>query len=155
VLVGEGALVRKDQRNLATTQSWIRSIRALQGFEQRRESWLRSRGYAVRLSADERERKEPGATAAPRGLPRSINLLLPRRKAAGSSPAASLSLRGTYCDRFASLTCSMNMKYAGTATISKPTANATPSINISDLFLHSSGYATPSERSFPVFSSNI
>jgi hypothetical protein len=58
VLVGEGALVRKDQRNLATTQSWIRSIRALQGFEQRRESWLRSRGYAVRLSADEREQLE-------------------------------------------------------------------------------------------------
>jgi hypothetical protein len=30
VLVSEGALVRKHQRNLATIQSWIRSIRALQ-----------------------------------------------------------------------------------------------------------------------------
>jgi hypothetical protein len=108
------------------------------------------------LSADEREQLERtrrnGCTARAAEI---HQLAFARRKAAGSSPAASLSLRGTYCDRFASLTCSMNMKYAGTATISKPTANATPSINISDLFLHSSGYATPSERCFPVFSSNI
>jgi hypothetical protein len=35
-----------------------------------------------------------------------------------------------YCDRFAFLMASMAMKYADTATINRPTANATPSINI-------------------------
>jgi hypothetical protein len=35
-----------------------------------------------------------------------------------------------YCDRFAFLMASTTIKCADTATISRPTANATPSINI-------------------------
>jgi hypothetical protein len=52
-----------------------------------------------------------------------------------------------HCDRFAFLMPSMAMKYADTATISRPTANATPSIKIITIFLLLIGLWIPTERS--------
>jgi hypothetical protein len=45
-----------------------------------------------------------------------------------------------YGDRFAFLMASMAIKYVDTASISTPTANATPSTNITIISFHSSGY---------------
>jgi hypothetical protein len=44
--------------------------------------------------------------------------------------ASAARARKPYCDRFAFLMASTAMKYADTATISRPAANAIPSINI-------------------------
>jgi hypothetical protein len=56
---------------------------------------------------------------------------LAKAEGRGSSPMASTAFVGKpYGDRFAFLMASMAIKYVDTASISTPTANATPSANI-------------------------